>query len=119
VTTHIPAVNLWASINARFFVVGLLALVICVPRSSARAQYCNPATVSLIVRDERGKALTEAELKSVSEQLPKSIGDARTFVGETSFAADGKTFYWPESVDWAHGQKVPSLQFSNSSTCTM
>lgn len=118
VTAHIPAANLWVSINARF-VVGLLVLVICAPSSSAHAQYCNPATVSLIVRDERGKALTEAELKSVAAQLPKSIGDAQIYVGETSFAADGKTFNWPESVAWAQGQKVSSLQFSNSSTCTM
>lgn len=57
------------------------------------AQSCNPAVVSLIVRDERGNVLSEAELKSISEQLPDSIDDARVNIGEVSFAEDGKTFY--------------------------
>lgn len=83
------------------------------------AQSCNPAVVSLIVRDERGNVLSEAELKSISEQLPDSIDDARVNIGEVSFAEDGKTFYWPESVDWGKGKKVPALKFVNNETCTM
>ncbi|HZS07350.1 MAG TPA: hypothetical protein VFD58_21115 [Blastocatellia bacterium] len=116
--THIRGANLWAGINVGFF-VGLLVLVTLAPGSPAHAQSCNPAVVSYIVRDEDGKALTEAALKSVSEQLPESIGEARVYVGEASIADDGRTFYWPESVDWAKGKKVPSLQFINSAACAM
>lgn len=97
----------------------LLALAICASGSLAQPQSCNPAVVSYLVRDENGKLLNQAELKSIYEQLPKSIGDARTFMDEVSFAEDGKSFYWPESVEWPKGRKVPALEFVNSETCTM
>ncbi len=99
--------------------VGLFILTIFAQGSLTHAQSCNPAVVSYIVRDEKGKALTGTALNSVYEQLPKFIGDAQTFIGENSFADDGKTFYWPESVDWPKGTKAPTLQFINSATCTM
>ena len=113
-----PGATRCARIGARLFVV-LLVLIAFVPAMSARAQSCNPAVVSYIVRDENGKVLDEAALKSVYEELPKSIGDARVYVGESSFADDGKTFYWPESADWPKGKKVVGLQFINAETCTM
>jgi hypothetical protein len=65
------------------------------------------------------KVLTETEIKTVYEQLPKAIGDARLYSGQVSFAEDERTFYWPESVDWEKGRKLPSLEFINSETCTM
>ncbi len=83
------------------------------------AQYCNPATVSYIVRDEKGKVLTAAELKSVVDQLPKQIGDADTSTFEVSFNADKQTFYWQDSVASGQGNKVPVLMFSNASACIM
>jgi len=105
--------------NITLFVLTSLVLATSAPDNPSRAQSCNPAVVNYIVRDEGGKVLSEAELKSVYEQLPKSIGDAHTDVGKVSFEDDGKTFYWPESVDWEKGKKVPSLQFANAETCTM
>jgi len=86
--------------NITSFVLTLLVLATCAPGDPSQPQSCNPAVVNYIVRDEGGKVLSEAELKSIYEQLPKSIGDAHTDVGEVSFADDGKSFYWPESVDW-------------------
>ena len=85
----------------------------------AYAQYCNPAVVNYILRDENGKVLTETEIKTVYEQLPKAIGDARLYPGQVSFAEDERTFYLPESVDWQKGRKQPSLEFVNSETCSM
>jgi len=85
----------------------------------APAQSCNPAVVNYIVRDEKGKPLTAAELKVVFAQLPKTIDDAQTAMAEVSFAPDGQTFYWPESVDWEKGQKTPALEFANAATCTL
>ena len=85
----------------------------------AYAQYCNPAVVNYILRDEKGKVLTETELKTVYEQLPKAIGDAHLYSGQVSFAEDERTFYWPESADWQKGRKQPALEFVNSETCTM
>jgi hypothetical protein len=105
--------------NITLGVLIFLILAPCAPVDPSRAQSCNPAVVNYIVRDEGGKVLSVAELKSVYEQLPKSIGDARLDVGEVSFADDGKSFYWPESVDWEKGKKAPSLQFANAETCTM
>jgi hypothetical protein len=99
--------------------LGLIALSFALPAGLTHAQSCNPAVVSYIVRDESGSVLQEAELKSICEQLPKSIDSARLFVGEVSFADDGKTFIWPESVDWDKGKKVPALEFINSETCTL
>jgi hypothetical protein len=90
-----------------------------VTRNPAHAQYCNPAVVNYILRDENGKVLTDTETKTVYEQLPKAIGDARLYLGQVSFAEDERTFYWPESVDWQKGRKQPSLEFVNSETCTM
>jgi hypothetical protein len=107
-----------ARIKVSLFIV-LFALAACLPAGSTRAQYCNPATVSYIVRDESGKALGGPALESVYAQLPKSIGDARVYLGEISLAGDGQIFHWPESVNWAKGEKSPSLQFINSETCTM
>lgn len=88
-------------------------------RNLAYTQYCNPAVVNYILRDENGKVLTETEIKTVYEQLPKAIGDARLYSGQVTFAEDDRTFYWPESVDWQKGRKLPSLEFVNSETCTM
>ena len=88
-------------------------------RNPAYAQSCNPAVVNYILRDENGKVLTETETKTIYEQLPKAIGDARLYLGQVSFAEDERTFYWPESVDWQKGRKLPSLEFANSETCTM
>jgi len=99
--------------------VALLALATCALGNPTHAQSCNPAVVNYIIRDESGKVLSEAELKSVYEQLPESIGDAHTYPGEVSFADDGKSFYRPESLDWKRGKKVPSLEFANAGTCTM
>ena len=100
-------------------VFSLLILVFLASVSLTQAQYCNPAVVSYIFHDENGKLLSQTELKPVYEQLPKSIGDANTYLGEVSFAEDGKTYYWPESVDWEKGKKVAALQFINNKTCTI
>jgi hypothetical protein len=83
------------------------------------AQSCNPAVVSLILRDEKGNPLSAATLKTIYEQLPKLIGDARPSLSEVSFADDRKTYYWPEDVDFSKGKKVPSIEFVNNETCTM
>jgi len=83
------------------------------------AQSCNPAAVRYIVRDEKGVVLTNEQLQTIQEQLPKKIGDATVSVNEVSFAADKQTFYWPEDVEWEKGTKVPALMFANASTCTM
>ncbi|HKQ76957.1 MAG TPA: hypothetical protein VJ810_24900 [Blastocatellia bacterium] len=105
--------------NITFFLLASLVVATSAPDKPNLAQSCNPAVVNYIVRDEGGKVLSVAELKSVYERLPKSIGDAHTDVGEVSFVDDGKSFYWPESVDWEKGKKVPSLQFANAETCAM
>ena len=84
-----------------------------------QAQSCNPAVVHYIMRDEKGVVLKEQELKSVHQQLPEMVGNADTSVGEVSFATDGVTFYWPESVEYPKGKKVPVLEFANARTCTL
>ena len=96
-----------------------LLLFITLTIARASAQYCNPVSVNYIVRDDTGRVLTTSELTSLAEQLPKQIGDATTSVFDTSFAPDNKTYYWSESVEWAQGNKVPSLMFSNAAICAM
>ncbi len=115
---HIPAARLWTNINARFF-AALLVMAICAPGSLSRAQYCNPAVVSYIVRDENGKVLTGPALQSVYEQLPKYIGDAQIYIAEVSLAENGERFYRAESVDWAKGEKIHALHFINAGSCAM
>ena len=100
----------------------LLALVFvlgCVPSGLSFVQSCNPAVVSYIIRDESGHILSAPALESVFKQLPKSIGDAQCDVGNASISDDRMSFYWPESVDWSKGEKIPVLEFINSRTCTM
>ena len=92
----------------------LLFLVKC-----SYAQSCNPASLSYIVRDEKGKVVSQETLTSIYEKLPKQIGDANTWVNEVSFAPDKATFYWPEDVEWKQGTKLPALSFSNAATCIM
>jgi hypothetical protein len=83
------------------------------------AQSCNPAVINYLVRDEKGKVLTETELKSVYEKLPKTIDDADVSSGQVSFADDKGKYYWPESVDWPSGNKQSTLEFANAKTCAM
>ena len=99
--------------------ISIIILLICGSASLIQAQYCSPAVVSYLVHDENGKLLGGPELKAVQEQLPKSIGDADTFLGEISLAEDGKSFYRPESVNFDKGKKMPALEFINAKTCTM
>lgn len=99
--------------------ISIIILLICGSAILSQAQACNPAVVSYLVHDESGKLLSETELKAVQEQLPKSIGDADTFLGEISLAEDGKSFYRPESVNFDKGKKMPALEFINAKTCTI
>ena len=99
--------------------ISIIILLICGSAGISQAQSCNPAVVSYLVRDESGKLLSESELKTIHEQLPKSIGDADTFLGEISLAEDGKSFYRPESVNFDKGKKMAALEFINAKTCTM
>jgi len=87
--------------------------------TSANAQSCNPAAVSYIVRDEQGRVIGGEQLKILQQQLPKTIGNADTLVGEVSLASDRVTFYRQESVDWDKGNKIPALEFANAKTCTL
>jgi hypothetical protein len=102
-------------VKALLLILGVVAIF----STSTSAQSCNPAVVDYIVRNEKGTILTDAELKVLAEKLPKAIGDANTDVSEVSFAADGQTYYWPESVESQTGKKVPALEFANAATCTM
>ena len=100
--------------------VGALFIALfLVTSTAAHAQSCNPAAVSYIVRDEHGNVLSAAELKALQQQIPKVIGNADTFAGEVSLAADRVTFYRHESVDWDKGNKLPALEFANAKTCTL
>ena len=98
-----------------FSCVILLLLV----ADSVPGQACSPVSVSYIVRDEKGVPLSDEELRTLAAQLPKQMGDATTSASETSFAADARTYYWRESVDWEKGSRTPSLQFSNAGICAM
>lgn len=97
---------------------GLVAMFLTLP-GLARAQYCNPAVVNYLVRDEKGTLLDQEQLKLVQRKLPEAIDSARVNVDEVSFAEDGVSYYWPESVDYDKGRKQPTLQFVNAATCTM
>jgi len=97
----------------------LLALLLPTPFTSTPAQSCNPASVYYIVRDEKGTVLSREDLQTMVDQLPKKIGDATVWSTELSFKPDKQTFYWPESVDFDKGTKVPALGLSNAATCTL
>jgi hypothetical protein len=100
-------------------VPGILFGLLLLPLTSVSAQYCNPAVVDYIVRDQNGNVIGADELKTIHQQLPKTVGNADTAVGEVSFTSDGVTYYWPESVDWDKGKKVSTLEFANAGTCTL
>ena len=97
----------------------VLAIVLVLLPGIAAAQFCNPAVVSYLVRDEKGKLLNSSELKVLTEKLPKTIGDAKVDTGEVSFKDDLQHYYWSDSTDWPNGKKIPALVFVNASTCTM
>ena len=101
------------------FIVFLLTLTIYLTGNSALAQYCNPAVVSYLARDESGKLLSAAELKAIYERLPKTIGDAQIYIDEVSLAEKGRRFYREESSEWEKGEKLPALQFVNNRSCEM
>jgi hypothetical protein len=105
--------------NNKVEVLGILLGLLFLPLTSVSAQSCNPAVVDYIVRDEKGNVLSGEELKAIHQQLPETIGNANTAVGEVSFTSDGVTYYWPESVDWDKGKKVSTLEFANAGTCTL
>jgi len=105
--------------NIRLGLLALLVGLFLLTSTAAKAQSCNPAVVSYIVRDEKGNVVGGEELKTLQQQLPKTIGNADVAVGEVSIASDGVSFYRPESVDWDKGRKVPALEFANAKTCTL
>jgi hypothetical protein len=96
-----------------------MLLISFIIAGDAEPQSCNPAVVSYLVRDEKGRVLNEAELQTIYAQLPKKIGNAGLEAGQVSLAENGQDFYWPESVDWSKGRKEPALEFANAATCTM
>jgi hypothetical protein len=95
-----------------------LVMLSAIP-SASPTQSCNPAVVSYLVRDENGKIVSEADLKSIFKQLPDTISDASVDLEQVSFAADLNTYYWPEDTQWPKGIKRPALQFANAATCTL
>src|SRR5215467_4535682 len=99
--------------------ISLIVLLICGFATVIQAQSCNPAVVDYLVRDENGMLLSQSDMQALHEQLPKSIGDADTFLTEISLKEDGKSFYRPESVNFDKGKKIPALGFANAKTCTM
>jgi hypothetical protein len=107
------------TMNNRLAMLALLLGPFLLTLTTAKAQSCNPAAVSYIVRDEQGSVIGGEGLKTLQQQLPKSIGNADISIGDVSFASDGVTFYRPESVDWDKGKKVPALEFVNAKTCTL
>jgi hypothetical protein len=105
--------------NNKIEVLGILLGLLFLPLTSVSAQYCNPAVVDYIVRDEKGKVIRGEELKTIHQQLAETIGNAGPAVGEVSFTSDGVTYYWPESVDWDKGTKVSTLEFANAGTLNL
>ena len=97
----------------------ILLLISLTTVRSVEPQSCNPAVVSYVVRDEKGRVLNETDLQTIYAQLPKKIGDAWLEAGQVSVAENGEDFYWPESGDWSKGRKEPALEFANAATCTM
>jgi hypothetical protein len=73
--------------------ISIVLLLICGSVSSSLAQSCNPAVVSYLVRDEKGNLLNQKDLQPIYEQLPKSIGDADTFLGEIALADNWQILY--------------------------
>ncbi len=100
-------------------VLAVFAALFFFTATPVSAQFCNPAAVSYIVRDEQGNVIGGDELNTIQQQLPKTIGNADISVDEVSFASDGVTFYRHESVDWDKGKKIPALDFVNAGTCTL
>ena len=100
------------------YAILLLATLLFLTTTSY-AQSCNPAAVSYLVRDEKGKLVSEEQLKSISEQLPEKIGDAGVSTTVVSFKPDNVFYYWPEDAEADNGSKVAALLFANAATCTM
>jgi hypothetical protein len=96
-----------------------LLFAILLLASTSYAQSCNPASVYYIVRDEKGKVVSQEQLASIYEQLPKQIGDAGVSTSQVSFKPDNVSYYWPEDAEVEKGSKVPALLFANAGTCTM
>jgi hypothetical protein len=86
---------------------------------TANAQSCNPAVVSYIVRDEKGKIVSPEQVTAISQKLPEKIGDASISTTDVSFKPDKVSYYWPEDAEVEKGSKVPALLFANAGTCTM
>lgn len=61
----------------------------------------------------------DADLQSVYAHLPKTIGNAKVDISRVSLAKDNKTYYWPESVEFPTGRKIPTITFANAATCTL
>jgi hypothetical protein len=100
------------------FLFGLAVLLFAFSGVQA-GQYCNPAVVTYIVRDQSGAVLSEADLKTVVEALPKDIGDAGLYPSDVSFKEDNEHYYWPEDADASKGKKIPALGFANAGKCAM
>ena len=85
---------------------------------TAHAQYCNPAAVSYLVRDENGSLVQGSELNGIIEKLPKTIDESAVASDRVSFS-DEQHFYRQESADWDKGRKVEAIGIANASKCTL
>lgn len=79
------------------------------------AQICPPVGLSYVVRGGDGRVLSDAELKVISQQLPATIGAAKTMTSAISLGENG-TY----RLGRGNGTKdVPVLVFINEYPCSM
>ena len=109
----------WTKISRimRHVIPALFAILVLA--TTSYAQSCNPAVVSYLVRDDKGKIISEEQLTAITKELPEKIGDAGVSTTSVSFKPDKISYYWPEDADDEKGSKVPALLFANAAECTM
>ena len=93
-------------------------LLLSAPYLSAHEAYgqsCRPAVLKYIVRDEKGKNLSEAELESVRKQMAQPAGE----VSMVSLAEDGEIYSEYSAEAKEAKTKLPALYYADAKSCEL
>lgn len=82
---------------------------------AAYGQSCRPAVLQYIVRDEKGKNLSEAALEAVRKQMAQPAGE----VSLVSLAGDGKIYSEYSAEAKEAKTKLPALYYADAKSCEL
>ena len=97
------------------FVSVLLLSATYLSAHEAYGQSCRPAVLKYIVRDEKGKPLSEAEVQAVRKRMAQPAAEASL----VSFSEDGEIYSDYSTEAKEAKTKLPALSYADAKSCEL